>query len=97
MFLKTVLLAVIGFGLYFYYLSQLGPDAVTKRNLAIYQTMESALYNRLQHNDTLVGQIEAREVVEILSEHEGRTHSTCFIKTKSNLEGWVRCADLKKI
>ena len=97
MFLKIVILFVAGIYGYFYYLSTLGPGALTKKNLVLYNTPQAAMHTSEQESAAIAGKIDGNEYVVIISTMDGRAFSACEIETKRKKTGWVRCSDLKKV
>ena len=97
MFLKLTLAFVIGLGGYFYFQSQLGPEALTKHQTEVFRNEQAAMHISKRGDDDYVTSLEENTYVIIVEEVESRSWSVCRIEVKEKSVGWIRCADLKKI
>jgi hypothetical protein len=97
MFLKLVLLVILGFYGYFYYQSQLGPQAFTLDKTIVYQSANAAMNVSERSFDTVATKLEANIMVLIVDTIKSESWSVCEIEVNDKILGWVRCAELQKV
>ena len=96
MSLKIVLLVILGLAGYFYYESQLGPQAFTLNKTIVYDSANSAMNVSERSFETNVTTLDTNIQVLIIEEMEGQAWSVCKINVNDKTVGWVRCKELKK-
>lgn len=97
MSLKLVLLVILGLSGYFYYESQLGPQAFTLDQTLVYDSANSAMNVSERSDDTVTTTLDTNTQVLIIDEMKSQSWSVCKIKINDKPVGWVRCNELKKV
>ncbi len=97
MFLKLVIVCILGFYGYFYYQSQLGPLAFTLNKTVVYESENAAMNVSERGVDTVVTKLDANLMVLIVNEMASQSWSVCEIEVDDKIIGWVRCAELQKV
>jgi hypothetical protein len=96
MSLKLVLLIFLGISGYFFYESQLGPQAFTLDLTIVYESANAAMNVSERSDDTVVATLDANTEVLIVDEMESQSWNVCEIKVHDKMVGWVRCKELNK-
>lgn len=97
MFLKLVIVFILGFSGYFYYQSKLGPHAFTLDKTVVYESANAAMNVSERGVDTVVTTLDANIMVLIVDAMESQSWSVCEIEVNNKIIGWVRCAELQKV
>lgn len=97
MFLKLVLIFILGFAGYFYYQSQLGPQAFTLGKTVVYESANAAMNVSERSFETVVTTLDSDTMVLIVDAMESQSWSVCEIEVNEEILGWVRCAELQKV